>query len=187
MKEAKCKRAVPLFLAAVAVLAMVLLLVIPTGCGTPSTSEREETYRTQYKETMEDFFKRIEQDDKKAEELSKKGDNAGVMQLVNKRLENMSETMLALSKLTPTTKYLKLHAITLYFVNCLIEQLEAQNELNKASVSGESTTDLQARVQNAMGKVTQVGRELSVEQLSVGIVLEGVQTESTPQGKTEGK
>jgi len=138
------------------------------GCGV----NQEEAYRTEWKDTMEVFFKQLDADDKKAEKLSSEKDISGVIKLVNERIKGVETTLDEVMALEPPPSYQRLQILTEYFTIALIDQLEAQNEFNKANVSGQPTGDLSTKVQYTQNRVAAVGQELTVEQLSVGIVLD---------------
>lgn len=155
---------------AIAIICAVALMAgfLMAGCGT----SQEEAYRTEWKDTMEGFFKKLDADDKKAEKLSAENDIGGVIQLVNQRIEAIETALEEMLQMNPPAKYKRLHVQTMYFMLALIDQLEAQNELNKAVVSGQPTEDLSKKVEIMNLKLNAVGQELSVEQLSVGIVID---------------
>ena len=174
--------------AAIAVLCAVALLAtfLIAGCGV----DQEEAYRTKWKDTMEGFFKKLDADDKKAEQLSSENDVAGVIKLVNERIKGVENTLTQVMELDPPLKYQRLQILTQYFMIALIDQLEVQNELNKATISGQPTGDLSTKVQYTQDRVAAAGHELNVEQFSVGIVLDVAEVEQPedsvpPEGGTE--
>ena len=168
---------------AIAVIAAFLV----AGCGT----SQEEVYRTEWKDMMQEFFKKLDADDKKAEKLSSENDIAGVVKLVNERIKGIESTLDKLMELKPTPELQRLQILTEYFMITLIDQLEAQNELNKAGISGQPTGDLSTKVQYTQNRMAAAGQELSVEQLSVGIVIDVPTVErpedSAPPGEDQSK
>ncbi|MBU4359283.1 MAG: hypothetical protein KJ907_01610 [Actinobacteria bacterium] len=165
---------------AVCCVVVIVASLLLAGCG----KDTGEEYRTEWKTIMDGFFKKLNVDDEKAQKLSEEGDVGGVIQLVNERINGIDDTLTLMMELKPTREYQRLQILTEYFMIMLIDQLEAQNDLNKAGVSGEPTEDLVTKVQNTQGRVAFVGQELSVEQLSVGIVLEDTPTEA-PEDSAE--
>lgn len=153
---------------AVCCLVAIVASLLLAGCG----EDPGEEYRTEWKTIMDGFFKELNADDEKAQKLSDEGDVGGVIQLVNERIKGIEDKLDLIMELKPTREYQRLQILTEYFMITLIDQLNAQNDLNKASVSGEPTEDLTTKVQNTQSRVAFVGQELSVEQLNVGIVLE---------------
>lgn len=174
MPVRKCWNGVRVVLAVTICLVLVVAALAVVGCGEPSEEQKAETYRKEWKDIMDGFFKKLNEDDKEAEELSNQGDTAGVIKLVNERIRGIEETIDELMALDPPAELQRLQIVTLYFMLTLIDQLEAQNELNKAMVSGQPTTDLQTKVENMARRVGSIGNELSVEQVSAGIVLEEI-------------
>jgi hypothetical protein len=164
--------------------AALVLGVLFVGCGS-SSQQSAEQYRNQWKSIMETFYTKLQADDKKAEQLASQKNNAAIIQLVNGRVNGVEATMGQILALKPPAQYRKLDAITLYFMVALMDQLQAQNDLNKATVSGQPTTDLVTKVDNLSKGVQAVSQELSIEQLTQGITLQQPKgSQSQQQGTT---
>ena len=164
--------------AVVFILCLVTLVVMITavGCGGSST----DSYKAQWKTTMTDFYNKLNADDAKAQQLSNKNDQAGVIAFVNQRIAGINTTIEQVMKFNTPASINRLQIETLYFLLALTDQLEAQNEFNKATVSGQPTTDLKTKVENAQRRVLAIGQELSVEQVSQNITL-NLKSSSAPQ------
>jgi hypothetical protein len=156
---------------AVGILALIVS-ISTCGCVEKTDAQREEEYRVEWKEMMSSFFKRLDEDDQKAADLSEEGDIGGVINLVTERIKHIDSSLADFMRLNPPPDYVRLQVITEYFMLSLIDQLEAQNEFNKASVSGEPTADLETKVQSTQARVGAVGQQLTVSQLEAGIILE---------------
>jgi|GEM_PF-1433412 len=138
------------------------------GCGGNST----ERYRAEWKKIVEKFISTIKVDDAQAQKLVESKDYSGVIKLVKDRIEAIEDTMGTVLALNPPKSLQKIHVLTLYFMVSLTNQLTVQNELNKANLSGETTTDLEAKVKNLSQRAAAANQELAIEQLSQGIVIE---------------
>ena len=164
----------------VACLALVLVVVLP-GCGPKGPEEKKKEYKTEWERIMQAFQKQIEDDDVKADELVKNKDVAGVVQFVKERIEKMKETEAEILDLYPPDDLRRLHALTLYYIEALLAQLEAQNELNEAALEGSPTADLAVKVEALANRTRQITNELAVE-----VQLHGLSaTPKTPKAQEE--
>ncbi len=159
--------------------AVVLVLVLP-GCGPKGPEEKKKEYRTEWERIMQAFQKQVEEDDRKADELVKQKDVAGVVRFVRQRLKRMKETETEILDLYPPDDLRRLHAMTLYYLEALLAQLEAQNELNEAALEGLPTTDLAAKVEALANKTRQITNELAIE-----VQLRGLSVTPTTPGEPE--
>ena len=144
------------------------------GC-TESMQEKQEEYSTEWSEIFSGFQKRVASDDRKAEELVKKNDISGLISLVNGRLVNVDQVYQKVLDLYPGKEMWKLHSTSLYYLTSLKEQLEYQNDVNEAVLSGKPVQDLTQIASDQAAKTKQVGAELGAEVQKLGIKLENDQ------------
>ena len=152
-----------------------------SGCGNGSGESSIEEYKKQWTEIMDSFQARVLTDDKKANELINKNDIAGVIKLVNQRILNVDEVTKKILVLRPPKDLRKVHAVTLYYLASLRDQLRYQNDLNDAVLTGKPTQDLKAIADQAALKTRVVGSELGVEIQKVDMKLKS--TEEQPEPK----
>jgi hypothetical protein len=122
-------------------------------------------------------------DDKKASELINKNDIAGVIKLVNQRILNVDEVTKKILALRPPEDFWKVHAVTLYYLASLRDQLNYQNDLNDAVLTGRPTQDLKTIADQAALKTRAVGAELGIEIQKVDLKLKtgGQQPQQPPK------
>ena len=135
-------------------LAAVFLVTALAGCG---------DYRSQWLDIMNAYQKRLNEDNKKLKELQDKGDLTETIKILNSRMNYIGSVMEKVSALNPPPQYLKLHAITLYFLLSVREQWQAQNDLYEAAVTGKPTTDLENNAKDQAAKANMLTNELSFE------------------------
>ncbi|MBN2167893.1 MAG: hypothetical protein JW738_01505 [Actinobacteria bacterium] len=161
--------------AAVLVLTLISVLLLSVcGCA-ESTERKQKEYRSQWQETMNDFEDRVAADDEKAQKMIDDNDTAGVIRLLDQRVKNVWNVYDEIVVLYPPTDLRKLHALTLYYLTCVVDQLEAQNDLNEAIISGKPTADLKAIADEAAQKSAFVIGQLALEVEKADIKLKSME------------
>jgi hypothetical protein len=151
------------------------------GCGDSTLSAQE--YKARWAGIMDPFETRIEKDDRKANELLAKNDLGAVTALLNRRIAGVDETLDMVARLRPPPELRDLHAITLYELFAVKQQLQTQNNLNDAIRKDEPTTDLVTIADNAKARTMKVTRELILELEKHGIKLKVMEK---PSGQQQG-
>ena len=162
---------------AVIVFAMIASCVAIAGCKSSESKQKE--YRSEWVDTMSALEKRVATDDTKANELAQKNDIIGLMELVDKRVKYVNSTYDQIAELYPPSDLRKLHAVTLFYLTSVVEQLEANEDLYEAIRTGKPTEDLQTIAENAVKRTEAVKQELALEIERARIDLE-VPDESKP-------
>ena len=165
---------------AVLITSVALMLCLTAGCGGDSAAEKQKAYRAEWLETMKAFEARVSSDDKKASELAAKNDISGLMKLVRLRSAHMDEVIGEVLALYPPDELRVLQAVTLYYLVSLKKQLEDQNLLNDAILSGRPAGDLKSISDASAMKTQALGRELGIELQRAGMQLDGGSTDSAP-------
>ena len=161
-----------------------------TGCDKAGEAKKkQQEYRTEWQEIMGKFQARVNADDQKANALVKKNDISGLIGLIKGREANADLVMGQILELNPSNDLRKLHATTLFYLTSLKDQLEAQNRLNEAGLSGAPTGDLSAVAEISAAKTQEVGREIGVEIQKLGIKLKPIKVENntTPAQSSPGQ
>lgn len=158
---------------AVACAVALTLLMQLLGCGGSDIESKQKSYSADWKTIMTAFQVRVTEDDKKASELVEKNDISGLIKLIDERIANVNEVIKEILGLYPPDDLQDLHATTLYYLTSLRDQLNAQNDLNEAVLSGKPTQDLQTISENAAAKTQLVAGELGVEIQKAGIEVDG--------------
>ena len=178
-------RAVRLAVVALVSISISLLAfgAFSSGCGSGSGESSVGEYKKQWTEIMDSFQDRVLTDDKKASELINKNDIAGVIKLVNQRILNVDEVTKKILVLRPPQYLWKVHAVTLYYLASLRDQLNYQNDLNDAVLTGRPTQDLKTIADQAALKTRAVGAELGIEIQKVDLKLKtgGQQPQQPPK------
>lgn len=178
-------RAVRLAVVALVSISISLLAfgAFSSGCGSGSGESSAGEYKKQWTEIMDSFQDRVLTDDKKASELINKNDIAGVIKLVNQRILNVDEVTKKILALRPPKDFWKVHAVTLYYLASLRDQLNYQNDLNDAVLTGRPTQDLKTIADQAALKTRAVGAELGIEIQKVDLKLKtgGQQPQQPPK------
>lgn len=147
-----------------------------------------KSYPNAYKEIIDRFEERVTRDDKHAEDLAKNNDLSGLIKLNSSRKRYVSETLKELIELDPGTDYVRLHALTLYYLVAIEDQIDAQNNYYDALSTGKPSQDLQKIADSMTARVQLVARELSLELSKLGITLksEPKKSEEKPQSSSPG-
>ncbi len=165
--------------------AIVMLLMLQlTGCGGSDIESKQKSYQADWKRIMTAFDARVTEDDKKASELVEMNDISGLIKLINERIVNVNEVIAEILGLHPPDDLQDLHSTTLYYLTSLRDQLEAQNDLNEAVLSGKPTQDLKTISDNAAARTQVLAGELGVEIQKAGI---GLDEEEDGEKKDEEK
>lgn len=164
------------------------LLFMACGCG-ESPDKKQKEYKSEWTRVMDDFEARVEKDDKKAQKMIEDGDTAGVIKLLEQRIDNVWDVYGGIVVLYPPDDLRNLHALTLYDLTCIVAQLQAQNALNEAILSGKPTEDLKTIADQAAQKTQYITTELALEVERQGIKLESMkdikpQVQEQEQGTT---
>jgi len=155
----------------IAVLLIVAVLVFTViGCGN-STVQKENEYKDQWTEIMDKFESQVTSDDAKANAFVEKNDIAGLYDLINKREAYVKTVLRQILELFPPEKYQNVHILTLFYLYSLEGRLKAQNDLNKALLSGHPTTDLTKISDEYIVRTQQIGTELGIEITKAGLNL----------------
>ncbi len=168
-------------------LALLMAVCALAGCGS-SEQAREDAYKAEWKTMMEAFYKKLDADDKKAQELSEKKDTVGVVKLVNERIRDIEDTIGEVLALEPTRDLYRLEVMTLAWMQAIIDQLKAANELNEANIAGKPTADLSTKVTELSNRMLSLNSEMTLEQIKEGISVpmegDGEGKSTTPSGTT---
>ena len=167
-----------------ALLAAALLIA---GCDeSGEVAKKQQQFKTQWLDIMEVFQGRVNSDDSKADKLVQKNDLAGLIELIKLRISNVDSVLGKVLPLYPPDNLRKLQVTTLYYLQSLMDQLVAQNNLNEAVLSGNPTADLQTIAGNAAAKTKALGRELGIEMQKVGVKLQVLnqQSQQAPAGQS---
>ncbi len=159
-----------ILLAGVVVLGVLYVLSLRGG----ETKGYEKRWRT----VMVEFQNRVEKDDKSAERYSENKDMTSLLRLANNRIEYFRDVIGRLLELTPPERYRKLHVLTAHYIFTLIDQLEAQKELNEALLEGKPTEDLSKIAESAKARAQQGLQELLIEMQKAGVTIETVEKKS---------
>ncbi len=170
-------------LAAICALFFAGLVVLAVLLGIQTRSKVTRGYERKWRTIMVEFENRVERDDKKAEEYSNKKDLTSLLRLARARTKYFEEVLGRLLELTPPEQYRKLHVLTLHYIFTLIDQLNAQRDLNEAFLEGKPTEDLGKIAENAKARAQQGMVELSVEIQKAGVTLEVVEKKTKKSGK----
>lgn len=157
------------------VTALLLALTVAAGAlaaGCGSSSQSEDGYKAEWKKTMDQFYKKLTADDREAQKLAGEKNTIGVVKLVNQRVNSIDDTITTVLTMKPPKSLQRLQVLTLAFMQALVDQLKATNELNEANISGQPTADLNQKVQNLSAKMLSINQDLTLEQIKDGIVLE---------------
>lgn len=171
-----------------AALFILLCMVAATflgGCGN-SERQRRNAYVDEWREVITEFQKRINEDDKKAEELVNSEDLAGLVRLVDSRIENIDEVTVKVLDINTPLEMARLQAITLYYLVSLRDQLQAQNAANEAALAGQPTNDLKQIADDALARTQTMSRELALELKRLGINVEQDGGQQAPETESTG-
>lgn len=147
----------------------MLLLVQVLGCNGSDIQQKQDCYRADWKRIMTAFDSRVISDDMKASKLVEQDDISGLIKLIDERIGNVDGVILEILDLYPPDDLQDLHAVTLYYLVSLREQLKTQNDLNEAVISGKPTQDLKAISDDAAAKAQAIAGELGIEIQKAGI------------------
>ncbi|MCG2796729.1 MAG: hypothetical protein L6427_12885 [Actinomycetia bacterium] len=161
-----------------AVTAAAVLAVACPGCGGGGKAGNEKEYKARWTDIMDTFDQRVVKDDKRAEEFVAKNDISGLINLVNRRVDDIDEVFGQVLELYPPEDLRKLHAVTLYYLINMRDQLVAQNILNEAALSGKPTEDLKKIADDEAARTQMTARELGIELQRKGIMLKSVKEEA---------
>lgn len=168
------------FAAAFVVLTLLFTSVfLACGCG-ESRAGKQKEYRSEWTRIMNGFEAQVEKDDKKAQEMIGNGDTPGVIKLLEQRIDNVWDVYDEIVQLYPPDDLRILHALTLYYLTSVVDQLTAQNALNEAALSGKPTGDLKTIADQAGQKTQYVITELVLEVEKQGIELDSMK-DSKPE------
>ncbi|MBN1288495.1 MAG: hypothetical protein JXA49_02530 [Actinobacteria bacterium] len=175
--------------AAIIIVALIsVFLVSLCGCA-ESTERRQAEYKSRWKEVMNEFEDRVAVDDEKAQKMIDDNETAGVIRLLGERIKNVWQVYDEIVVLYPPDDLRRLHALTLYYMTTVVDQLEAQNDLNEAIISGKPTEDLKTIADEAAQKSAFVIGQLALEIEKADIRLKsmekpGPQVQEQQQGTT---
>lgn len=150
------------------------------GCG-QSPGQKQKEYKAEWTDVMNEYEERVAADDKKAQKLISEEDNAGVIKLLDERIDYVWSVYDAIVVLDPPSEYRELHALTLYYLASVVAQLEAQSDLNEAVLEGKPTDDLKTIAEQAAQKTQYAISELALEVEKQGIELESMKKKSEPK------
>lgn len=154
------------------------------GCDNPDQMKKDN-YKNTYEKVMDDFVKRVEADDAKSTELADNNDLAELIKLNGERIANIDTVYEDIVVLMPPEEYWAIHALTLYYLVAVREQLEAQNDYYEALVAGDPSEDLGTIAQRAATKAQAVGMELAVEIRKSDLELESMPEKEQDQPQPE--
>lgn len=161
-----------------AVLALALAVaVMVTGCG--------NNYKSQYIDAVSQFESQVSKDDAKLSDLAAKNDVEGLIGLNRDRSKVVEDTFNKVIALTPPADLRKLHALTLYYLIAIEDQIAAQNDLYEAIIKGTPTDDLKKMVENTANRVKAVGIDLGVEVQKQGINIKAPSTKQPTGSQPE--
>jgi hypothetical protein len=176
--------------------ALVLILLTAAAALLPgcaqSTAEKQKQYRSQYEEIIDAFQAQVARDDKQAGQLGQSNDLAALIKLNNRRLNNVNETFDKLLLLYPPGGLRAVHALTLYYLVAVTEQLQAQNDYLEAVLAGKPSTDLQSIATSATSRIKALSNELALDLQKANITIKnktsegGDQSQSAPSSSGSG-
>jgi len=162
----------------------VLAGLILAGCGGTSEETKKEKYEADYSEIMDRFQAKVSADDKRLSELAAKNDIAGIISLDKRRITYVEGVLGQVLDLEPPVSLRKLHTVTLYYMESILDQLDAQNNYWDALLSGKPSNDLKTIAETAAAKTQAVGTEFGLELEKAGIQLKIMK--EVPQVKPQG-
>ncbi len=158
--------------------------ILTSGCGGSSQEAEHDSYVSSYVKTMDEFQARASRDDKEFASLAQKNDLSGLINLDKKRITDIQDVYGQIMKLRPSADLQKVHAITLYYLVSVVDQLQAQNNYWEAVLSSKPSTDLKTIAESATTKVQALAAELGVELQKANIKLKSMQQRPSGQQQT---
>lgn len=163
-------------LAALCIVALVSVAIL-AGCG-DSREAKQKEYREEYVRIIDDFEDQVAKDDQKAEELVEQDDLGGLIRLNETRLEFIDEVFGEILDLYPPEELRKVHALTLFYLVAVRDQVEAQSDYYEALLSGKPSEDLKSITENSAGIVRLAGASLALELQKQDIEIKSMQQQS---------
>lgn len=175
------------FIAAAITVTIILSLASVFVCGcAESREQKQKDYRVQWQDSMNAFEERVAADDEKAQKLIEENDTAGVIKLIEERVENVWDVYDEIVVLDPPDDLRRLHALTLYYLTTVVEQLEAQNALNEAVLSGKPVTDLKTIAEEAVQMSAYIIGQLALEVEKTDVKLKSMEDQRPDVQENQG-
>jgi Zn-dependent oligopeptidase len=140
--------------------------------GCDQLKQKQKEYKKKWTETMSAFEERVKKDDDKANGLGEKNDVVGLINLANERIKYVDSTYDKIADYYPPAELRKLHAVTLFYLTSIVEQLKANSDLYDALRTGKPANDLKAIADDAAKQTAAIRYELTLEMDKAGLKLE---------------